>query len=237
MPSLETIGYAIIGGVLPAFIWLYFLLKEDAKHPEPKRLIAIAFFAGMIGVPFVIPFEELARAHFVALGFGATSLPVLTSWAAIEELVKYLLAAAFILWRSAVDEAPDYVIYMFTVALGFAAAENALFLYAPLSAGQYLLGIETDNLRFVGSTLLHVFASSAIGFALAFSWRKSPLARVVYAAAGLILAVALHTAFNTLIIWKGGSTALVAFFLVWSAAVVFFALFEILKYFQSRRIV
>ena len=42
--------------------------------------------------------------------------------------LKYLMAAAFILWRNAVDEAPDYVIYMFTVALGFAAAENMLFL-------------------------------------------------------------------------------------------------------------
>jgi RsiW-degrading membrane proteinase PrsW (M82 family) len=235
MPSFETIGYAILGGIVPSVIWLYFLLKEDAEHPEPKPLIALAFCAGALAVPLVIPLEEAAKNHLALLGLAATSLPVLVSWAIVEETLKYVGAAAFILWRRAVDEAPDYVIYMITVALGFAACENALFLVAPLSSGQFLLGFETDNLRFVGSTLLHVVASASIGFALAFSWRRSPIARIVYAAAGLILAVSLHAAFNALIISGGGSAALSAFFLVWSAAVVFFALFEVLKYFQYRR--
>jgi RsiW-degrading membrane proteinase PrsW (M82 family) len=234
MPSFETIGYAVVGGVVPALLWLYFLLKEDAEHPEPKSLIALAFLTGMLAVPFVIPLEAAARDRLALFGLAATSLPVLVAWAIVEETFKYVMAAVFILWRKAVDEAPDYVIYMVTVALGFAACENALFLLSPLSSGQFLLGFETDNLRFVGSTLLHVVASSSIGFALAFSWRKSPLARIVYAAAGLILAVALHAAFNALIISGGGSAALSAFFLVWSASVVFFALFEVLKYFQYR---
>ena len=237
MISFQTIGYALVGGVFPALIWLYFLLKEDATHPEPKHLIVLAFVVGMLGVPLVIPLEEAARAHFLTIGLGAAALPIIISWAAIEEIIKYLMAAAFILWRNDVDEAPDYVIYLFTVALGFAAAENALFLIAPLSSGHFLTSIETDNLRFVGSTLLHVFASSAIGFSLAFSDKLGGAGRLVYAAAGLILAVALHTAFNALIISGGGESALAAFFLVWSAAVVFFALFEILKYFQERRLV
>jgi hypothetical protein len=49
---------------------------------------------------------------------------------------------------------------------------------------------------------------------------------------GLILAIALHTAFNTLIINSGASTTLAAFFLIWMVAVIFFAAFEVLKYFQ-----
>ena len=51
-------------------------------------------------------------------------------------------------------------------------------------------------------------------------------------ALGLILAIVLHTAFNTLIISTGTSSTLGAFFLVWIVAVVFFATFEVLKYFQ-----
>ncbi|MGH7174737.1 MAG: PrsW family glutamic-type intramembrane protease, partial [Minisyncoccia bacterium] len=236
MPSFETIGYAVLGGIVPSFIWLYFLLREEAAHPEPKSLIAIAFCAGALAVPLVIPIEEAAKQHLALFGLAATSLPVLVSWALAEETLKYLMAALFILWRRAVDKAPDYVIYLVTVALGFAAAENALFLLSPLSSGQFLLGFETDNLRFIGSTLLHVVASAAIGFSLAFSWKKSSLARIAYAASGLILAVALHAAFNALIISGEGSAALSAFFLVWSATVVFFALFEVLKYFQYRKV-
>ena len=228
--TFTTLGYAFLGGLLPSFIWLYFLLKEDARCPEPRSLIALAFIAGMAAVPLALPLEQYAQTHLVG------TLSVLTAWATIEEVLKYIMAASFILWRRAVDEAPDYVVYMITVALGFASAENMLFLLAPLSRGQFAAGIFTGDLRFLGSTLLHVIASATIGFAFAFSAKSRPAIRVVAAALGLILAVALHTAFNLLIINQGASPALAAFFLVWVVAVIFFAAFEVLKYFQYRNI-
>lgn len=240
-----TLGYAFLGGLLPSFIWLYFLLKEDAQHPEPKALIAFTFIAGMAAVPLAIPLEQWACARLAFDPLTACSLGkptwqtlgpnAIMSWAIIEELLKYIMAATFILWRRAVDEAPDYVIYMVTVALGFAAAENMLFLISPLSSGGLFAPIFfTGNLRFLGSTLLHVVASGAIGFAFAFSARSHPAMRMIAAGSGVILAIALHTAFNTIIINPGTSSTLNALFLVWMVAVVFFAAFEVLKYFQYR---
>ena len=226
--TLITLGYAFLGGLLPSLIWLYFLLKEDADHPEPKKIIALAFIAGIAAVPLALPLEQYAKAHL------HTDMSVLTAWALIEETLKYLFAASLILWRRAVDEAPDYVIYMITVALGFAAAENMLFLLSPLMDGNVASGIFTGDLRFLGSTLLHVVASAAIGFAFAFSGRFSPSARAAAAALGLILAIVLHTVFNMLIMRPGASSALAGFFLVWMVAVIFFAAFEVLKYFKYR---
>lgn len=228
--TLTTLGYAFLGGLLPAFIWLYFLLHEDACHPEPKKMIALAFVAGMIAVPFAIPLEQFAKSAL------PDSLSILTAWALIEETLKYVVAAAFILWRPAVDEAPDYVIYMITVALGFAAAENMLFLITPLSTGSIASSIFTGDVRFIGSTLLHVFASAILGFAFAFSSASRPVMRMLIAANGLILATVLHTAFNALIISKGTSTTLAAVFMVWVTAVIFFAAFEVLKFFQHRTV-
>lgn len=228
--TATTLGYAFLGGLLPSLIWLYFLLKEDAKHPEPKVLIALTFVAGMVAVPLALPLELYAKEHLDA------GLSVITAWALIEEMLKYLMVAILILWRRAVDEAPDYVIYMITVALGFASAENMLFLITPLSDGNFGAGLFTGNVRFLGSTLLHVVASASIGFALAFSMRYGPLGRIWTAAFGLILAITLHTAFNMLIIKQGASTALAAFSLVWIVAVIFFAAFEVLKYFQYKNL-
>jgi len=41
-------------------VWLWFWLKEDAKRPEPKRLLFAAFAAGMIAVPFALSLEKFA---------------------------------------------------------------------------------------------------------------------------------------------------------------------------------
>ncbi len=188
-------------------------------------MIFYAFIAGMIAVPLAIPLEQYAQTQFAGLS-------KFISWALIEEVLKYAMAAAFIFWRPAVDEAPDYVVYMITVALGFAAAENMLFLLNPIASGSVASSIFTGDVRFIGSTLLHVFASAAIGFALAFSDESHPAVRTVAAASGLILAITLHTTFNELIITQGGSTTLTAIFLVWTSAVIFFAAFEVLKFFQ-----
>lgn len=224
--TASTLGYAFIGGLLPAFIWLYFLLQEEASHPEPKRIIALSFIAGMLAVPLAIPLEQWI------VGSISGSLSTLTAWALTEELLKYAMAALFILWRPAVDEAPDYVIYLITVALGFAAAENMLFLITPISNGDIASSIFAGDIRFIGSTLVHVFASAAVGFALAFSDESRPAVRVAAASIGLILAVALHTAFNALIMSEGTSTTLAAVSLVWTVAVIFFATFEVLKFLQ-----
>lgn len=226
MPSAVTVGYAFLGGILPALIWLYFLLKEDDRCPEPRTLITVAFMAGMFAVIVVLPLETLA------LSLLPEGTAVIIAWAAIEETVKFGLAALFVLWRRAVNESIDLVIYMLTVALGFAALENTLFLLEPFGQGQFLAGLATDNLRFVGSTLLHVIASSAIGFTLAFTYRMPRAIRALAAIAGLILAIALHAVFNFFIINGGGSQTLMAFFIVWTGAIVFFALFEVLKYFR-----
>jgi RsiW-degrading membrane proteinase PrsW (M82 family) len=225
-----VLGYAFIGGLLPSLIWLYFVLKEDHRCPEPPRVIILAFLAGMLAVPIALPIERLARVYLL------DQPTMFLSWALIEETLKYIAAACFILWRREVDEAPDYVIYMITVALGFAAAENMLFLFSPLAAGQFTAGVLTGNLRFLGSTLLHVTASATLGLAFAISESLSPQLRALAAELGLILSVALHTTFNTFIITEGASSALAAFFLVWIVAVVLLAAFEVLKYFQYRNL-
>jgi len=228
---LETIGFAFLGGVLPVWLWLHFLLKEDARCPEPRSMIIVAFVAGMLSVVASLPLET-----WVASFLPSGSLAIIIAWSAIEESMKYLLAALLVLWRRAVNETVDLVIYMITVALGFAALENTLFLLGPFAEGRILDGLALNNLRFVGATLLHVVASAMIGFALAAAYVRGRSVRLLFVSVGLILAIALHALFNFLIIAPDGSQTLTAFFLVWTGAIVFFALFEILKYFRYRHL-
>lgn len=234
----RTLAYAFLGGFLPVMVWFYVLLREDYRHPEPRAMLLLAFIAGMASVPLAAILESIYRDYAyltdpACAPYAPLCLNIIVAWSVIEETLKYLLVAVLVLWRSAVDEAIDLVIYMITAALGFAALENMLFLLGPLAAGEYLVALATGNLRFVGSTLLHVIASSAIGFALAFSVSFGKTARAAAAAAGLILAIALHAVFNFLIIPRDDSHSILsAFLFVWSGAVVLFALFEVLKSLQ-----
>lgn len=236
--TLQTLGYAFVGGFLPALLWFYILLKEDYRHPEPRALLLLAFAAGMASVPLAAVLETAFRDYaYVALPGCAPYAPLCTAiigvWAVIEETLKYVLVALLVLWRRDVDEPIDLVIYMITAALGFAALENMLFLLLPLASGDFLAALATGNLRFVGSTVLHIIASSAIGFALAFSCGLSRAWRSSAAAAGLILAIALHAVFNFLIIPRDDSHSILsAFLFVWAGAVVLFGLFEVLKFLQ-----
>ena len=58
MIGTETALYALLGGILPALVWLAFWLREDYKHPEPRGLVFRTFIFGMIAVIIVLPFQK-----------------------------------------------------------------------------------------------------------------------------------------------------------------------------------
>jgi len=228
MSGITPVMAALAGGIFPALAWLWFWLREDSKHPEPRRLIALAFFAGMVAVAVAIPLEKYAAT------FLASSVATVTAWPAIEEIVKYLGARFTVLRRREDDEPIDPVIYMVAVALGFAAAENALFLLSPLSGNTIVQTIMTGNLRFVGATLLHVLSSAVIGVALGMSFYKSKAKKFMYAVTGVILASVFHGTFNFLILNTPEEHLLRTFGYVWIGLVVLLAVLEYIKRIHPR---
>lgn len=212
-----------MGGILPTLVWLWFWLREDARHPEPKRLIVLSFILGMCAVPLAIPLEQLFT--------YVSTLPLIVffGWAVIEEVLKYIAAYAGGMHTQAEDEPIDAMIYLITAALGFAAAENTLFILQPLLTGDLFTGIVTLNVRFIGTTLLHILSSATIGAAVAFSFYKSSRIRHEYFLLGLAGAVVLHTIFNFLILHAGSAGIFVIFASIWILVIGLLLLFERVK--------
>ena len=213
---------AFLAGLIPALFWLWFWLREDKASPEPKILIATAFIAGMLIVPLVLPLQQFAMQRFA----GDNLVFV---WVIIEEVLKYSAALIVVLWNKAVDEPIDTIIYMVSIALGFAALENALFIFNPLVDGDYTSSFLTGNFRFLGSTLLHVLASGTVGVAMALSYYKRDLVKIVSATTGLFIAIILHAFFNFTIMDASGETVIGVFMFVWMGVIVLFLLFEKVK--------
>lgn len=226
--EFANFSIAILGGVLPALFWLWFWLREDSQRPEPTGLIIRTFVAGMAVVPLVLPLQKLALGLFS----GAS---LILAWVIIEETLKYALALMVILWHKAVDEPIDYIVYMITLALGFAALENALFIWNPLVAGDLSGSIITGNFRFLGATLIHVLASGAIGVFLAFAFYRGDTIKIIAGTFGLLVAVVLHALFNLFIMDANGETILSIFLVVWLLVIGLFMIFEKVKRIKPRR--
>lgn len=220
--------YTLIFGMTPSLLWLWFWLREDHLHPEPRGLLAGAFMIGMIGVivamivqPLVLPYVHTLQQQYI-------------SWAAIEEIIKF--AGAYIITFHSIDmdEPIDALIYIITVALGFAALENTFNAFNHFSHGDITNGILNSNMRFIGATILHSVASACVGLALGLTFYFPKKIRVVAGFAGLLGAIALHSFFNLSIISASNSEILKTFGWIWFAAIVLLIFFEEVKTVRPR---
>ncbi len=223
----------LLGGILPALFWLWFWLHEDKVHPEPKKIIFTAFFFGMIAVPLAILLERFYIGRLYPTVPDAQLIQTLTlidvfAWAVIEETLKFGMAFFAGLRSKYFDEPVDAVMYLISASLGFAALENALFIWNSL--GQSSMEILTaGQLRFVGASLLHVASSALIGFGIGFGLCKPRATRIFYFILGLLGAFALHTIFNYLIIITDERYIFHIFSLLWVVIGLIILLFEKIK--------
>ncbi|MFH1392367.1 MAG: PrsW family glutamic-type intramembrane protease [bacterium] len=166
----------ILLGFIPGLIWLAIFLYRDRKKPEPGYMIAKIFLFGMLITPAAVIIEMA----FVKIITGAFYIFLII--APTEEILKYLVFKFKVAKAKAYDEPIDAMIYMITIALGFATVENIILI---LKDGSQTFNLLT--LRFLSATLLHALASGIVGYYL--GAKKS-------VSAGLFWAIAFHGVYN-----------------------------------------
>lgn len=220
--SLKVGIISLLGGLVPAFLWLWFWLKEDEKRPEPRGLLLLTFIIGMVSVFVVLPIERF-------FGGFLTNEKILTIvWVVVEEVIKFIGIYFIALKSRDADEPVDFAIYMMTGALGFAALENALFLIDPVSLGNTTVSLLTGNFRFLGAMLLHSVASGIVGIGMGLAFYRGKFIKTSFVVIGLLSAITLHAIFNFLIISTDKGLFSV-FSLLWGVAIIVLLLFEQLR--------
>jgi RsiW-degrading membrane proteinase PrsW (M82 family) len=202
MPLLAS----IIFGFVPMFFFAFFIYWLDRYEKEPKALLTTVFFWGVIvaaGGAFIIN---------TVLGVGVylfTGSEVATEWTSgslfapiVEESLKGLgVLIVFFTFRREFDSILDGIIYAAIVALGFAATENAYYIYSHGYQENGWTGFWVlVFVRIILVGLQHPFYTSFIGIGLAIA-RLNRKVIIILAAPllGWCLAVFTHAFHNTLL--------------------------------------
>ncbi len=232
---------SLLGGFLPAIIWLIIWFKED-NHPEPKSVIISTFGLGILAVPltlilqFLIAYwtsnlqapSDLIKSEISNMVLKGIWLTII--FASIEEILKFLGSHWTKRQKKEINEPTDWIIYTVSAALGFAAAENVLYLLSPIAQNlweaEYI--VQYSIFRFLGGALLHCLCSSVVGLCLATTFYAHRNVKKIAAILGLLLAIILHSLFNLVIIFNENWSFLV-FATVWFGTILLFIVLPKIK--------
>ncbi len=184
----EMLLWAIVGGIIPTFLWLWFWFSQD-KKPVQTGFLSFLYIMGMVCVFLVFPLSH------VILLTNLDQKEYVLAFAIIEEVIKVIVTAliSFSVYR--ITKPTDYALYLITLALGFSGLENTLYLIEP-STGPISAFLFASNLRFIGATLLHTICVAIVGIMLGIAYYETAFMKWVHAVFGLGLAIGLHAIFN-----------------------------------------
>jgi RsiW-degrading membrane proteinase PrsW (M82 family) len=185
--------------IVPAYLVGSFFIKHDPGPEEPRSAITSAIWFGVVAIILALilsfGFEFLISGNFLDRVSGAeseTPLPLFLDvliFATIEEFVKFIPIAVYLLKKDYFNEITDGIIYFAIVGLTFGAIES--FLYG-FTAGD--AGFVVALMRLALGLFFHGALTGVVGYYFA----KSKVTNTgLPVAIGALLAVSLvHAAYN-----------------------------------------
>ncbi len=183
---MEKLLFCLVFGFVPGLLWLGYFYRKDFYEPEPKKLIALGYFLGMIitiPIPYVYQLLDLGY-----MGNAVIMAPI------VEELSKFLVLFLVFYKKKDFNEPLDGMIYAISIALGFASFENFGYMLKTYGTDAFT---GTAIIRAFFSVPMHALASSLFGFALGV--RKFNIETKHKLGYYILLAIAVHAGFNLLV--------------------------------------
>jgi RsiW-degrading membrane proteinase PrsW (M82 family) len=187
MPHFQPISYSIIiAGVIP-LLFLFLIKWLNFFETHQLRLIILALVWGAVSTEL-----SYLVSHPMALVLGKPFVATHTA-PFVEEIFKSLVLL-YLVRRADTTFFVDGAVYGFASGIGFAIAENMLY----LSRVDVDTGLIVGTTRAFAASVLHGSTTAIVGIAVA----GFPLGRVKHPLLawiiGLTVAIAVHTAYNNI---------------------------------------
>ncbi len=200
MPNLAS----VFMGFAPMLVLAYIVYWLDRYEKEPVPLLTVVFFWGAVvaaGGAYIIN-TVLGMGFYLFTGSevaadiatGSLIAPV------VEEILKGLaVVIVFLFYRREFDSILDGIIYAGIAALGFAATENAIYIYRGWESGGWDGFWQLVFIRVIIVGWQHPFYTAFFGIGLAVArLNRNTLTRVAAPLLGLGMAIFTHSLHNTL---------------------------------------
>lgn len=161
--SMDSFAYSYLFcgalALITSLIWLDYILKLDVFEKEKRAHILVVFLMGMLLTIFA---TQPLYGFLKSIGFDLNDKPLndfiycVFGIGLIEESVKLIPLLFILKFTKAVNEPYDYILYASVSALGFAFAENVMYL------NRY--GAEVILARTFYATIAHMTFSSTIAY-------------------------------------------------------------------------
>ena len=203
---IAVVAVVVSTGLLLMVVALVWWL--DRYDREPLHLVAAVFLWGAsvaptVSVIAVAALDRVVEESLSAGGLGLIGISFFSPF--VEETIKAIGVLLVVLLTDKFDNPTDGVVYGTAVGLGFAVTENTIFALGAIAEPSGTVGILT---LVWGRTFLsagvHALSSAVFGGLLGYAVLNPKRAvRLGWSLVGLVLAIALHSAWNTALLYVG----------------------------------
>ena len=186
----------LLSAAAPALLIMYLVYRHDLNK-EPIRMLAIAFFGGVLSILlsllFSIPlsmFQSEMPPAFIHSFYDAFFLAAIP-----EELAKWLIFYWLIRKAKDFDQYYDGILYAIFISMGFALVENVLYVFQG--------GMSTAILRAVLSVPGHMLFAIPMGYYLSLSKFEQGALASKHQWLSILIPVALHGTFDFILMYAG----------------------------------
>jgi protease PrsW len=196
---------SLLAGFIPMFFYAVLIYWMDRFEKEPKRLLGVVFLWGaLIAAVFAFLLNTLFGIGILLVTGSETAAEFTTGSLIapmIEESLKGMaVLGVFLIFRPEFDSILDGIIYAAVTALGFAATENAYYIYSYGFLEQGWAGfLGMFIIRVIVVAWQHPFYTSFIGIGLAVTrLNRNRWIRISAPILGWGAAVGFHSVHNTI---------------------------------------
>ena len=211
MNSTVSLLISILVGIAVPLASVYLVERFDLFQSASRRNILISLVYGAT----VAFFGAFALNTLTVQLLTAAGMPNAQAYDIVRRLtapiIEELLKSLVLIWlvrQPSFKYAVDGAIYGFSVGIGFAVAENLLYIsQAPNAA----LGLTIS--RVLSTTLMHASVSAVVGFMLG-RLRRAVRGQRALPVAGILIAVGVHIGYNSLVLTLTGAALLLVAILI-----------------------